>query len=628
MPLTLRPPPEGMFSPAQLKTIKETVSQVLVQNGIRKPKYFDNLSGDLPTYDGAWAEPAYDGDEDLHVGVITRFPPGCPMLERSTILINAEWNDASATQTWPAAVQQMHTALTNIEPSFGSLDIELRSVFLARRRFVFPIEDDEMLRNQWNSNMIHKINNILDSDDVTSGHVNAVSLSRLGFYWHPTQNPITLYVALAKGSPEVLWHGVIEKIKVYLKEVPRPIEILFQHNDWEHSAFDLVPTYKRPPPRQDHDDQAPNYNMKVNLGADISGSKYPESLDGEPFNSLLGTLGCYLKVKHKGKTLTLALTNYHVVRPLLEGYFMEFEDGWRQNRVAEDGTALKKADQEGLEVQKNEGLEVQKNDSLKVEHPSRRRHNRTLVQIQAQIDKQKKIGHMHAKKKEKIQHLEEEKSNKTSFFDNGHHRLGHVWAASGFCRRTPDGKRRIDWALIQVRPERIGTNALPDKATWRTFQSENIWPEILPEGSLQPFKSEFSIKRMRPARDPAYKMGAATGPTGGMFSGYRQSLGLSEAKYLGSDEKTEGYEFLPLEEKPEQGLGSPGDSGAVVFNEYGRVVALLGRGLNPNNQFHADEASRIAGIKKRNMFTVVTPIEDIFEDIKLMTGATEISLLS
>jgi hypothetical protein len=283
--------------------------------------------------------------------------------------------------------------------------------------------------------MIRKVNNILDSDEATRGHVNAVSLSRLGFFCDPTQNPITLCVALARGSQEVLWHGVIDKIKAYLREVPRPIEILFQHNDWKHSAFDLVPPYEMPKTERPLHEKGPDYSVKVNLGADISGSRYPESLDGEPFNSLLGTLGCYLKVKHKGKTLTLALTNYHVVRPLLEGYFMEFEGGWRPNRVANDGTALKKADQEGLKVQQD--------DSLKIEHPSRRRHNRTLVQIQYEIDIVRSTGQMDAKKQEKITALEEERRKKTAFFDKGNHLLGHVWAASGF-RRTPDGKRRLE----------------------------------------------------------------------------------------------------------------------------------------------------------------------------------------
>lgn len=620
MPLTFGPLQEGEFSPAVLELIKETVSWVLIQYGIRKPKYFNNLSGDEPMYDGAWAQPAYDGDEDFHIGVISRYPPGCPMLGRSTILINADWNDTSAPQTWPAAVQQIHSALTNIAPTFGSLDIELRSVFLARRRYVYPIDDDELLRNEWNSNIIHKINNILDGDEATRGHVNAISLSRLGFFCHPTKNPITLYIALAQGSQEVLWHGVIDKIKAYLEKVPRHIEILLQHNDWEHSAFDLVPPNEIPPLRSNSDEQAPNYSMKVNLGADIGGSKYPESLDGEPFNSLLGTLGCYLKVKHKGKSLTLALTNYHVVRPLLEGYYMEFDGGWQPNRVAGDGTALKQADLEGIQVQKD--------DSLKVEHPSRRRHNRTLLQIQYAIDLEKKRGKMDAKKQEKIKTLEEERRNKTAFFDNGNHRLGHVWAASGFSRRTPDGQRRLDWALIQVRPERIGTNVLPDRPTWVTFQSGNIYPTSLEADHLQPFESKSSITTMTPAREAGYKMGAATGPTGGTYSGYHQSTGISEAQYLGSGEKTKEHQFLPLEEKPGEGLGAPGDSGAVIFNEYGRVVALLFRGQNPNKQFYADkEPSRTVEAKKRELFTLVTPIEDIFQDIKDMTGATEVTLL-
>lgn len=611
MPLAFGSLSDDKFSPDLLKAIKETVSQTLPQYLIERPKHA-NPDHEPPFHAyGAWQPEEKEKHTDI--AVVSRYPPGCPQLGRPTVLIDAEWNDKSSPHAWPMAVSQLHSALTQLASHLSEVDIELRAAFLARRCYVHPILDDQVLQDAWNTTMIHDVNGILEDDEATKGHVNAVCLSRFGFLNHPTANPITIFVAVAKASNEALWSRVIGKIKAYLTTIPRPIDVFVQHNEWDYSAFPLVTPRDQPEDRKFFED----YQKKVDLGADICGSIYPRSADGESFYPLVGTLGCYLKVKHKKKDIIMALTNYHVVRPLLEGFYLEFDEGWHQNKVAAEGTALRQADEQGIKVQTGE--------SLPMEHPSRRRHNTILAQIQNEIDAEKKKKPMNAKRVEKIAALENERRTKQSFFDDGHHDFGRVWAASGFSRRTPDGQR-LDWALIRVIPGRQGTNTLPDKDTWARFQVPSHDPK-LSDLRLRGPNPESSIKTME-NDTPSYKMGAASGPRMGLYSGFRQSAGISEATYLSPDKKTQEHQFLPSPTTPMLGLAVPGDSGAISYDEEGQVVGLIFRGMNPNSQSNLE--AKAAGAKKdvrEMLYTMVTPIEDVFRDIKLMTGATSVSVL-
>jgi len=64
--------------------------------------------------------------------------------------------------------------------------------------------------------------------------------------------------------------------------------------------------------------------------------------------------------------------------------------------------------------------------------------------------------------------------------------------------------------------------------------------------------------------------------------------------------------FISISDRP---FSEPSDSGTFVFAEDGDVIGLLW-----------------GGAERRNI-SYVTPIEDIFDDIKRVTGAMEVRIL-
>ena len=56
--------------------------------------------------------------------------------------------------------------------------------------------------------------------------------------------------------------------------------------------------------------------------------------------------------------------------------------------------------------------------------------------------------------------MEQKRTGKLAFVDQGLHHLDDTWAASGYNRRTDSGNV-LDWALIEVDDNRIGGNMLP-----------------------------------------------------------------------------------------------------------------------------------------------------------------------
>lgn len=605
LPLENSPLPKEWFPDGRLYLIKGEVFKVLQRHGVLKPASFDDLSGDGEVLDGAWFSGSEDEAEDDYITIVNRHPPGDPASARQTILIESDWDHHTSSTKWPSTLIQVQIALNSLEGPVPTLDIELISTLLTRDCFVYPILGDEVLRNHWNNSMVHEISNILEQSPVTRGLVNAIILSRFGSLCHPTKNEITVFIAVETACKETEWMVVIQKIEDYLKMTPRVIGVWFEHNRWDCSAFRLVPPSTLPGPLEPRQpgDEIP-YRQRVNLGADISASTYTRVPDGRTFSSTVGTLGCYVQVKYQNEVLILGLTNYHVIRPCLEGYEIEIGKGGRPQAkaVVREGTALNIADRQGLNVQ-TEGM-------LRIEHPSRHKHNRVMAHLRVFIEKAKLSG----KDPENCALWEREKKDKQNFFDNEDHLFGRIWAASGFTRQSHTNKR-LDWALIQVNQDRQGTNVLPDNATWKNAGYDGIQPGQDGRNRLRDAQPAASISKME-ENTSVWKMGATTGPTCGRYTGYHQFASLREARYVDAGPDTYEFCFEPPEGRMVPGLAASGDSGAVVYNTDGVAVGLVFTGLNPNK-----------AKKGQSLYTLVTPIEEVFEDIKQMTGIEDIAIV-
>lgn len=188
----------------------------------------------------------------------------------------------------------------------------------------------------------------------------------------------------------------------------------------------------------------------------------------------------------------MGLTNWHVVRPVLQGFLMESEPLL--------GSYLEKCDKEGLYP--NDRLRQIPN--VEIEHPSRLRHNLCVVAHNEQFRQYPST----AEDKERL-------ANWITFFDEGKQALGRIWLGSGFAHRIGPITRlsRQDWALIEPMDEsRVGSNKLPTKAEW----AEKYWLEHPDaptfDGTL---KNQGESLNENQNLQVAYKCGASTKHTMG-----------------------------------------------------------------------------------------------------------------
>ncbi|KAF4595373.1 Peptidase cysteine/serine, trypsin-like protein [Ophiocordyceps camponoti-floridani] len=102
-------------------------------------------------------------------------------------------------------------------------------------------------------------------------------------------------------------------------------------------------------------------------------------------------------------------------------------------------------------------------------------------------------------------------------------------------------------------------------------------------------------------KEPLYKVGTVTGATEGAFSKFKTSLGSDFCAHL-PDRRSEECTMIGNN----QDFGKPGDSGSIVFTGSGEAVGLLwgGKAVNQSTQ----------------PFTLVTPLDDVFQHIKEYSG--------
>lgn len=94
-----------------------------------------------------------------------------------------------------------------------------------------------------------------------------------------------------------------------------------------------------------------------------------------------------------------------------------------------------------------------------------------------------------------------------------------------------------------------------------------------------------------------FKVGARTQISAGSYSKYKTDCSIVDEKYMNRGISS-GFVVIGRENTD---FGNCGDSGAVVFDQNGRVVGLL---------FSAQRPQQTEG-----GYALVTPIEDVFHDI-------------
>ncbi|KAK2757959.1 hypothetical protein FQN54_004365 [Arachnomyces sp. PD_36] len=191
------------------------------------------------------------------------------------------------------------------------------------------------------------------------------------------------------------------------------------------------------------------------------------------------------------------------------------------------------------------------------------------------------------------------KNRAERFFSSGDNYFGTVFAASGFGKATNNPPSQLDWALIEVEPSRSGPNRIPPSGTvssgFYTFTDDRL--QSPPEKALH-------------ADEILYKLGRTTGFTAGRYDGLRSiQLHTYQKDSSGNKIMEETYEHTIVGE-PGKLFSDRGDSGAIIFDITCGSIGLLFGG-------NADT--------KASYFT---PFPQLFEDVKRITGAKKIRILS
>ncbi|KAK3364727.1 hypothetical protein B0T24DRAFT_683361 [Lasiosphaeria ovina] len=538
-----------------------------------------------------------------------------PRIGQPTVLIVARWMNEACSAAWERAVINIKKYVDSTRLKKRNLDhldiaVEIIAEELSLPKYLSPVAA-ELLSRGMETDWAHikdKVVEITDSYPATAGHVTSIHLLRLGFSIVDDENPNTVYVSVDYECLETKWPPVFVKIQRYLRRFKyADLTLHLEHNLVEQSAaFPLLPSRRSEAENQSRRTEMnlwPNvpYETRVNLGDDIGASTYVTGSDGNLYSPLIGTLGCWLRIKtvNHPEGLIVALTNYHVIRPAYEGFQIR-ADGKGQSRVGAPSkpSILWEKDADG--IRPSDG-------APSIEHPSRSKHNHGVSYRQGLVDQFGVDSPIVAQDKQELDDI-------VSFFDNGRHVFGKVFCASGFKRRTANNGR-LDWALIQpLDDSRIGENRLPTLATWRekykALDTIKLLPEASAIGGLLQEPTSAGLRGLD-QMEPVYKVGTTTTATIGRFSQMKSNISMGEDPHV-SPGVSEEFAYvqggtLNGTFKGCAAFSTRGDSGSVVWDKEGRAVGLLFRG------------QKLQAVVEETL-TYITPIHDVFADIMAFSG--------
>ncbi len=541
----------------------------------------------------------------VSIELVSRVRPelALPDEGQPTILIVAHWEDGCSL-AWERVVRrvkQMADARRLKAPGLKHLDIAVEMIAeeLTLPKYLSLVPADLLARGlerDWPV-IRDKAFQILESHPATRNHTTTISLFRLGFSMDDGDNNNTVYISLDYTSNEAGWPPVARELQYLLDQYGyAELALHMEHNVLEQYPFELVPGQPNNPRRAEKRrlyNLVPTtpYNTAVNLGADIGPSRYLVTDDGKRVSPTIGTLGCWLEIKSDRfpDWTKVLLTNYHIIRAAYDGFTVAGSDGQYVARAPRANSALLKIDHRGV---------VPKTGAPKIENPTRLKHN-VGVQNLRLILSNVSLTEGRSARQDKLDQM-------LDFFDQGKNELGTIYCASGFGRRTASNGR-LDWALIMpLTKDRVGTNKLPSFEDWvqkYCADSAGQFPRAETSNATLGQPPPAGVRRLD-HQQYIYKVGASTRLTVGQFNKMESSVKLRDDKHVGERMSTE-YAFVHslVADNGDERLADLGDSGSVVWDEEGRPVGLLFRGLSPQQTGRA-------------MVAYVTPIEDVLADIK------------
>ena len=535
-------------------------------------------------------------------GVITKGQP--------TILIVARWVDAGCSVIWGNAVPRIKRFIDRTCSATGNSKLDIAVEMIAeeheQEKYIAPVAAELLslgLKKDWGE-IKDTVCRILDGYSQTKGYVTSLNLFKLGF--DPDHdNPNTVYISVDYQCLETKWAPVLEDIRQYLQQGRfkyADLRVHMEHGVVEPSAFRLLPSTKDAV--EDYLFPPIPYQTRANLGADISAENYIRTEEHTESCPLIGTLGCWLELKSQSRPqwFKVALTNYHVIRPWCQGF--------RLSKAGKEADILEPVPGSQLWLADENGILPSDPNRPRIESPSRCKHINAVRQQQLHIERYPNINFGKNAKANLAGQLD--------FFDRNLHRLGTVYCASGYGRRT-EKNGRLDWALIMPHDAaRIGENRLPEIQDWFDKYGENPDADqnVMPkEGTNEALLRQPPDTGLKEVRQGSYffKKGAISGISAGKYSETPANVAVHEdphiAKGLQTPLSTElSYVHHGTVNQGHSSLfARNGDSGSIVWDEDGRALGLVFTG------------QKVTGAKKHKL-VYVTPLDEVFDDIKKLSG--------
>lgn len=258
-----------------------------------------------------------------------------PSLQNLTVLIPATWNDRAPFQ-WLHVVNALRGLLVQ-EVRTRSVKVEIIGGEHLRQQVMDVVEEGHPIVAAWND-VQPQILGIITRSVHLRDQWWAIGVRRIGSRnWDGEGLLFTVVSILVNWDVKpVHWEDSQNLIKNVLQSHDlHDVDVVFSRGEVSCNAFPLqVPS--RPP----YSDEiiGGDYQERIKMGSDCGPAKYFRNAEGQPVHGACATMGGYLKMTDQ-RTLEvkcMGLTNYHVIRPAIEGF--GFKAGPGNDAVPFDGT--------------------------------------------------------------------------------------------------------------------------------------------------------------------------------------------------------------------------------------------------------------------------------------------------
>ncbi|KXG45491.1 uncharacterized protein PGRI_040400 [Penicillium griseofulvum] len=498
--------------------------------------------------------------------------------------------DVPQPDLWYKAVRKIHR---DLDPWLHGISVEIIEEKLYNGLYCFPVEQTHSIYSKWETIAKYILSN-LNIQEWTS-----LQCWRYGSNCDRHLNPVTIIVEVLKTSTESFYTAA-QTIRGLLEQFHEPnVDILFMKDG----------------------KQAPVEETKIAHPKACRGAVYSGvSLGIHDSSARTCTLGGLVQIRlpNISRWHTYGLTCFHAVWP---------PEGTRSEQLlkirgAED--ALSQWEYGPLKLTNPPSRIAQK--ILKVDQPSLGDIEQTIAAIDKNITayRTKDFLELEAAKKaidegqdewmpdsavrlyegmaSHLRILEAARQPFATMRDNGTYFLGYVAAGSGLYRTrgtNAEDAVRMDWALINITPDRLQTEIHDgDIPCNQPFDSDAT---ASPQFLLNPQLKVYPGMEL-------YKTGRSIGTTRRQYNGLK-SVNISRArKANGGSYILPTWEHSVSRSSIGEAFSETGDSGSWVYTARGEVFGMLNAG-----NMRLETAS-------------VSCIFDIFNDIKELTGASEVRI--